>query len=176
MNSSLVSTALRPSFGILRTVTRSRSIGAKNSVIPSVRFGLSSRGDVRHRMISRSASWALVIQTFFPEIDQPPSTFFAKVEMVEVSVPASGSVTANETWRSPSTSRGRNRFFRSALPCLMIDSNPKIPMWTALHPFIPAPEGATSRSTIAASVTPRPPPPYSAGTVSPSQPPSTTAL
>ena len=41
---------------------------------------------------------------------------------------------------------------------------------------MPAPEAAISRSTIAASVTPMPPPPYSSGMVSPSQPPSTTAL
>jgi len=92
-----------------------------------------------------------------------------------VSVPASGSVTANETCRSPLAARGRNRRFSSSVPCSMIDSKPKMPMWTVVHPFMPAPEAAISCSTIAASVTPRPPPPYSSGIVRPSHPPRTIA-
>ena len=58
----------------------------------------------------------------------------------------------------------------------MIGSKPKMPMCTALHAFIPPPDAEISCSTIAASVTPRPPPPYSSGMVMPSQPASATAL
>jgi hypothetical protein len=50
-----------------------------------------------------------------------------------------------------------------------------MPMCTALHPFMPAPDAAISCSTMAASVTPSPPPPYSVGIVMPSQPASATA-
>ena len=124
----------------------------------------------------RSASCALVIHTFLPDTSQPPSTFLAKVRMLVVSVPASGSVTANEVCSSPVTTRGRYLRFISSEPWWMIGSNPKMPMCTALHPPMPAPDAAISRSTIAASVTPRPPPPYSSGTVRPIQPPSAMAL
>jgi hypothetical protein len=99
----------------------------------------------------------------------------ANVEMFVVSVPASGSVTANEVCRSPVTTLGRKRCFKSSLPWWMIGSNPKIPMCTALQPPIPAPDAEISCSTMAASVTPSPPPPYSSGTVRPSQPPLATA-
>ena len=68
MNSSLVSTAFLPILGIGRTWTFSRSRGAKNSDMPSVRFPPSSRGLVRARISMRSASSALVIHTFLPEI------------------------------------------------------------------------------------------------------------
>ena len=175
MNSSLVSTALRPIFGIGRIVTWSRSISANISVIPSVRLAPGSRGLVRQSSSIRSASSALVIHTFLPVTDQPPSTFLANVEMLVVSVPASGSVTANDVCRSPVTTRGRKRCFRSSEPCWMIGSNPKMPMCTALQPPMPAPDAEISCSTMAASVTPRPPPPYSSGMVRPSQPPSATA-
>ena len=101
MNSSLVSTALRPILGIGRIVTCSRSISANISVIPAVRLAPGSRGLVRQSSSIRSASRALVIHTFLPVTRQPPSTFLANVEMLVVSVPASGSVTANDVCSSP---------------------------------------------------------------------------
>ena len=87
-----------------------------------------------------------------------------------VSVPASGSVTAKDTCRSPLAARGRKRRLRDSEPCSMIGWKPKMPMCTALQPPMPAPEAAISCSTMAASVTPSPPPPYSSGMVRPSQP------
>jgi len=100
----------------------------------------------------------------------------AKVVMPVVSVPASGSVTAKEMCRSPVGTRGRKRCFNCSEPCRMIGSKPKMPMCTALQAFIPPPEAEISYSTIDASVTPRPPPPYSSGMVMPSQPALATAL
>ncbi len=96
--------------------------------------------------------------------------------MPVVSVPASGSVTAKEMCRSPLGTRGRKRSLRLSLPCRMIGSKPKIPMCTALQAFMPPPEAEISCSTIAASVTPSPPPPYCSGMVMPSQPALATAL
>ena len=117
-----------------------------------------------------------MIQTFLPVTRQPPSTFVANVEMLVVSVPASGSVTAKRDVQVAGGTRGRKRCFRSSVPCWMIGSKPKMPMCTALQPFMPAPDAEISCSTMAASVTPSPPPPYSSGMVRPSQPPLATAL
>ena len=59
MNSSLVSTALRPILVIGRMSTLSRSSGAKNSVMPAVFFGdLARVAVVRHSRNIRSASCA----------------------------------------------------------------------------------------------------------------------
>ena len=176
MNSSLVLTALRPSLGISRICTCSGSISAKSSVMPSVFLAPSSFLAVRTSSSIRSACCALVIQTFLPVTRKPPSTFLAKVVMPVVSVPASGSVTAKQMCRSPVGTRGRNRCFRSSVPCRMIGSKPKMPMCTALQAFMPPPEAEISCSTMAASVTPSPPPPYSSGIVMPSQPAFATVL
>ena len=52
---------------------------------------------------------------------------------------------------------------------------PKIDVCSALHPFIAAPDAATSSSTIDASVMPCPPPPHSSGMAMPTHPPSAMA-
>ena len=67
---------------------------------------------------------------------------------------------------------GRNASFSRSLPNLTTGFSPKIVRCSAEHPFMAAPLRATSRSTIAASAMPRPPPPYSSGMATPSQPPS----
>ena len=105
-----------------------------------------------------------MIHTFLPVTRQPPSTFLANVEMLVVSVPASGSVTANEVCRSPST--GAQQVALLQVLGAVVDDRlgPKMPMCTALQPPMPAPDAEISCSTIAASVTPSPPPPYSSGT------------
>ena len=72
-----------------------------------------------------------------------------------MSLPASGSVTANAACISPLTTRGRWRRFISSLPCITIGVRPKIDRWIALAAFI-APAYATSRMTSAASVIPSP--------------------
>ena len=95
--------------------------------------------------------------------------------MAVVSSPASGSVTPKATCRSPVAMRGRYRARSSSLPYRTTGCIPKIDMWTALAPFIPAPDAATSSSTIEASSMPWPPPPYSSGIAIPTQPPAAIA-
>ena len=96
--------------------------------------------------------------------------------MAGVSVPASGSVTPKATCRSPAAAAGRYVRFMASLPCFTTGFSPKMVRCKALAPFIPAPLAATSPSTRAASVIPRPPPPYSSGMAIPSHPPSAKAL
>jgi hypothetical protein len=81
------------------------------------------------------------------------------VVIAVVSVPASGSVTPNATCRRPATTSGRYCSRSVALPCFTTGFIPKIDVWSALQPFIAAPDAATSSSTIDASVMPWPPPP-----------------
>ena len=90
----------------------------------------------------------------------------------DVSVPASGSVTPNATCRSPATARGRNSDFRRSLPKCTTGFSPNTVRCNAEQPFIAAPDRAISRIITAASLMPWPPPPYSSGIATPSQPPS----
>ena len=71
--------------------------------------------------------------------------------------------------------RGRFSRFSSSEPCTITGCMPKIDRCIELAPFIPAPEADTSSSSSAASVMPKPCPPYSSGMVMPSQPPSANA-
>ena len=96
--------------------------------------------------------------------------------MLVVSVPASGSVTPNETWSSPAATRGRYVDFIHSLPCLTTGFIPNTDRWIAEQPFRQAPEAAISSSRIEASVIPAPPPPYSSGMAMPTQPASANAL
>ena len=114
-----------------------------------------------------------MVQTLRPVIFHPPlPSGSARVVMRPVSVPASGSVTPNATWRSPATARGRNSDFRRSLPNFTTGFNPNTVRCNAEQPFIAAPLRAISRIMIAASLIPMPPPPNSSGIASPSQPPS----
>jgi hypothetical protein len=99
----------------------------------------------------------------------------ARVLMRDVSVPASGSVTPNATWRSPAAARGRNVSFRRSLPNFTTGFRPNMVRCNADDPFIAAPDAATRLSTSAHSVMPRPPPPNSSGIATPSQPPAAIA-
>jgi hypothetical protein len=66
--------------------------------------------------------------------------------------------------------RGRVAALSSADPCTMTGCMPKIDRCSELAAFIPPPEAETSSRSSAASVMPRPWPPYSGGVVMPSQP------
>src|SRR5579875_991977 len=68
-----------------------------------------------------------------------------------MSLPASGSVTANEKCISPRAAAGRKRRFKSSLPCTTTGIRPKIERCTALAAFI-APACAASLITSAAAV------------------------
>jgi hypothetical protein len=95
--------------------------------------------------------------------------------MAAVSVPASGSVTPNATCSVPSATPGRYFWRMASEPCFTTAFMPKTDVCSAEHPFMAAPEAATSSSTIDASVMPRPPPPYASGMAMPTQPPSAIA-
>ena len=108
-----------------------------------------------------------------PWIFHPPlPSGSARVVMRPVSVPASGSVTPNATCRSPAAARGRNVSLSRSVPNFTTGLSPKMVRCRAEQPFIAAPLRAISCSMTAASVMPRPPPPYSSGMARPSQPPS----
>ena len=92
-----------------------------------------------------------------------------------MSRPTSGSVTAKQAFSLPAISGGRKRRFCSSLPNTTTGCSPKIFMCTAEAPENPAPDCATACMTIAASVMPRPLPPYSSGIATPSQPASAIA-
>ena len=71
---------------------------------------------------------------------QPPlPSGSARVVMRPVSVPASGSVTPNATWRSPAAARGRNVSFSRSLPNFTTGLSPNTVRCTAEQPFIAAP-------------------------------------
>ncbi len=93
-----------------------------------------------------------------------------------VSVPASGSVTPNDTCSSPVATGGRYVRRIHSLPCLTTGFIPNTDRWSAEQPFRQAPEAATSSRRIEASVIPAPPPPYSSGMATPIQPASANAL
>src|SRR6516225_8560260 len=84
--------------------------------------------------------------------------------------PASGSVKPKQHWSSPETSRGTQRRFWSSDPFTTMGCGPNRLICTADAEVMPPPWLATSCIMIAASVTPRPAPPYSSGIVMPSQP------
>ena len=75
----------------------------------------------------------------------------------------------------PAISGGRKRRFCSSLPNTTTGCSPKMFMCTAEAPLNPAPDCATACMTMAASVMPRPLPPYSSGIATPSQPASAIA-
>ena len=89
--------------------------------------------------------------------------------------PAFGSVTAKHALCSPRISGGSMRIFCASLPNTMTGRSPKMFMWMAEAPPIPAPDAAIVRIMIAASVMPNPEPPYFSGVAMPSQPPSAIA-
>jgi hypothetical protein len=82
-----------------------------------------------------------------------------------------GSVTAKQPRSRPSIIGGSMRCFCSCVPNTTMGLRPKTLMWMAEAPDMPAPDSATVRIMMAASVTPRPAPPYSSGMQMPSQPP-----
>ena len=71
---------------------------------------------------------------------------------------------------------GSHAFFCASVPCLTMECSPKMLICTVEQAAKAPAECATSCIMIAASVTPRPAPPYSSGIAMPSQPPSAIAL
>jgi len=84
--------------------------------------------------------------------------------------PVFGSVTPKHDFSLPAIIGGSQRCFCSAEPCTTTGCRPKMFMWIADAPDMPAPEAAIVRIMIAASVMPRPEPPTSVGIAMPSQP------
>ena len=121
-----------------------------------------------------SDSSAFVVQILRPWMRQPPlPSGSARVVMRPVSVPASGSVTPNATWRSPAAARGRNVVLQPVVAELHDRVEPEHrEVHARSSRSSPRRSRAISCSITAASVIPRPPPPYSSGMAMPSQPPS----
>jgi hypothetical protein len=84
--------------------------------------------------------------------------------------PTLGSVTAKQALSVPLTMFGIARCCWSSVPNRIIGSSPKMLMWTAEAPLIPAPLSAIACIITAASVMPRPEPPNFSGMAIPSQP------
>ena len=144
--------------------------------MPSMRRLHSSRGVVRVSRRILLACWAFVFQTFFPfTIKRLPSRR-AKVRMREVSVPASSSVTPNETCSSPVAVGGRYFCFIASEPWWMTGPMPKIDRCSVEAAFIAPALLATVRSSAPACITPSPAPPYCSGTRTPTQPAAAKAL
>ena len=95
--------------------------------------------------------------------------------MRPVSSPASGSVTPKQQTSSPAMSGGRKRAFCSPVPATTIGIGPKMLRWIAEAALIAPAESVTACIITAASASPSPLPPCSAGIAMPSQPPSATA-
>ena len=76
----------------------------------------------------------------------------------------------------PSTIGGSMRRRCSSVPNTTTGLSPNTFICTAEAPDMPAPDSAMVRIMIAASVMPRPEPPYSSGMQMPSQPASASAL
>ena len=143
--------------------------------MPSVRFVHSASGVVRASRSTFEDSFAFEVQTFCPRTMKLSPSRRANVLIEGVSEPAFGSVMPNATWRRPPAASGRTRCFISAVPCRTTGLRPKMVRWSAVAPFIAAPEAEISSSRIEASVMPRPAPPYSGGMAMPSQPASAKA-
>ena len=92
-----------------------------------------------------------------------------------MSSPVLGSVTAKQAFSRPAIRGGSMRAFCSAVPKTTTGIGPKMFMWTAEAPVIPAPDCAMACIITAASATPNPAPPTSSGMQMPSQPSSAIA-
>ncbi|MCY1561871.1 hypothetical protein D9M68_991870 [compost metagenome] len=84
--------------------------------------------------------------------------------------PVLGSVTPKQALFSPLMIGGNQRAFCSALPCTTTGCRPNTFMCTAEAPDNPAPDPEMVSIISAASLIPRPAPPYSWGMAMPSQP------
>ena len=122
MNSSLVSTALRPILGIGGSA---RGRGPSRRTAASCRRS-SWRPPTRRRAAQQQhplGLLALVIQTFLPVIRKPPSTFVANVVMLRGVGAGVGFGHRERDVQVAGRTRGRKRCFRSSVPCRMIGSN-----------------------------------------------------
>ena len=167
MKSSLLSTELRPILGIERIVTRSRSMGAKKGqavgLLRALVLGLGAR-EQQHAL-----GLVGVGDPHLLAADRP-----ATVDL--------GGEGGQVQWcrcrrraRSPRTRSAGRPWTRAGeealLQVLAAVGQDRLEAEDAdVHrpqPPMPAPDAAISRSTMAASVTPSPPPPYSSGIVRP---------
>lgn len=93
-----------------------------------------------------------------------------------VSSPVLGSVTAKHIFSASDSTGGIMRCFCSSVPNRLIGSRLNTGPWIVEAAVMPPPASATACIMIAASVMPRPAPPYASGIATPSQPASAIAL
>ncbi len=127
-----------------------------------------STGAVRASTMKACAWWAPEVQTLVPVSDQPPSTRCARVRTLARSEPESGSLMPMPKKHSPATIRGRNSRFCSSVPYFSSDGT--ICRSAIQCAATGAPAASSSSVTTNRSRNERPCPPYSFGTVMPSQP------
>ena len=97
-----------------RTLTPSASIGSTNIVRPRC---LGTLASVRASSRPKLACWALVVQTFWPDTLQPPSSVrLARAWMPARSEPAAGSENSWHHTSSAASIEPRWRCFWSSLP------------------------------------------------------------
>ena len=88
------------------------SVGTRKQARPRWPFS----GSVWAKISASSATLPSEIHIFWPLIDQPPSTFLARVRRLAASEPVSGSVRPKQPSASPEQSRGSHRSFCSSVP------------------------------------------------------------
>ncbi len=143
----------------------------KNRLSPSIGLAQSSCGVVRAISMILLATCAVEVQILRPLTTQPVSVRSARVCRAAVLRPEFGSVTPKQDLNFPCMRSGIQRCFCSSVPKTEIGCGPKMFMWMAEAALIAPRVFATVCIMMAASVTPRPAPPYSSGMAMPSQPP-----
>ena len=142
-------------------------MSTRKKVIPRC-FGTS--GSVRARRMAQSLCWASEVHTFCPFTTQVSPSGSARVRRPARSDPAPGSLNSWHQTSSPRRMARRWSDFCSSVPHAS-SVGPTIPTLTDSAPPATS-KRASSWLTIAWSIGVPPRPPYSAGQVTPAQPPS----
>jgi hypothetical protein len=138
-----------------------------NWLSPACRFA-GSTGAVRASTMNACALCAPEVHTLVPLSRQPPSTCTARVRTLARSEPESGSLMPMPKKHCPAAIFGRNSRFWVSVPYFSSDGT----IWRSAIQCAAtgAPAASSSSVTTNRSRNERPCPPYSFGTVMPSQP------
>src|SRR5215207_7037304 len=119
-DSSAVSEPCRPIFPWISWLENpGSSVSTRKQAIPRC----PCSGSVWAKIIATFAWLPIEIHILEPEIDQPPSSFFARVFWFAASEPVSGSVRPKQPSHSPLHSLGWYLCFCSSVPNLRIDEH-----------------------------------------------------
>ena len=116
---------------------------------------LGRSGSVRARQIAQSACAASEVHTFWPVIDQPPSTLTAFVRSEARSEPASGSLKSWHHVMSPRSVGSAKRLSCAAVPWAAIAGTAQLPI--AISGLArPAMASSSSMASCSAGLAPSP--------------------